>query len=105
MAVDDVANDGRNPFKGKLFNKPTADDVAGDDVYNGCIIDYKGSAVTPENFANVFTSKATGAGNGKVLKSTSADNVFVNFVDHGGVGLIGFPRTVMHKRDLQAALQ
>jgi legumain len=39
------------------------------------------------------------------LKSTSADNVFVNFVDHGGVGLIGFPRSVMHKSDLQAALQ
>merc|ERR1711988_549938 len=32
-------------------------------------------------------------------------NVFVNFVDHGGVGLIGFPRTVMHKADLTGALQ
>jgi legumain len=29
----------------------------------------------------------------------------VNFVDHGGVGLIGFPRSVMHKSSLQTALQ
>merc|ERR1712072_293918 len=46
-----------------------------------------------------------GTGSGKVLKSTSADNVFVNFVDHGGVGIIGFPQTVMHKADLTSALQ
>merc|ERR1719265_1307190 len=101
MAVDDVANDSMNPFPGRLFNKPTADGVLGKDVYNGCKIDYKGGDVTPENFVKVLT----GAGSGKVLKSTSADNVFVNFVDHGGVGLIGFPRSVMHKNDLQAALQ
>jgi len=101
MAVDDVANDYYNPFKGKLFNKPTAAGVPGKDVYQGCNIDYKGGDVTPENFVKVLT----GTGNGKVLKSTSADNVFVNFVDHGGVGLIGFPRSVMHKADLQGALQ
>jgi len=101
MAVDDVANDYSNPFKGKLFNKPTAAGVPGKDVYEGCNIDYKGGDVTPENFVKVLT----GTGNGKVLKSTSADNVFVNFVDHGGVGLIGFPRSVMHKSDLQGALQ
>jgi legumain len=29
----------------------------------------------------------------------------VNFVDHGGVGLIGFPRTTMHKSELVQALQ
>merc|ERR1711981_1022058 len=101
MAVDDVANDDRNPFPGKLFNKPTADGVPGKDVYAGCKIDYKGSAVTPENFVKVLT----GTGSGKVLKSTSEDNVFVNFVDHGGVGLIGFPRTTMHKDELQGALK
>jgi legumain len=105
MAVDDVANNGMNPFRGKLFNKPTADGVPGTDVYKGCNIDYKGGAVTPENFVNVLTGKSTQGGNGKVLKSTSADNVFVNFVDHGGVGIIGFPRTVMHKSSLQGALQ
>merc|ERR1719456_411185 len=75
--------------------------VPGKDVYNGCKIDYKGADVTPENFVKVLT----GEGSGKVLKSTSADNVFVNFVDHGGVGIIGFPRTIMHKADLLSALQ
>merc|ERR1711881_179215 len=105
MAADDVANDYMNPFRGKLFNKPTADGVPGKDVYAGCKIDYKGGDVTPENFVKVLTGQATNAGNGKGLKSASADNVFVNFVDHGCVGLIGFPRSVMHKRDLQDALE
>merc|ERR1712072_1625641 len=71
------------------------------DVYAGCKIDYKGDAVTPENFVKVLT----GTGSGKVLRSTSEDNVFVNFVDHGGVGIIGFPRSIMHKSDLLSALQ
>jgi len=101
MAVDDVANNGMNPFPGQLFNKPTADGVPGQDVYKGCKFDYRGGDVTPENFVKVLT----GEGSGKVLKSTSADNVFVNFIDHGGVNLIGFPRTVMHKADLTGALQ
>merc|ERR1719247_1555066 len=90
-----------NPFPGKLFNKPTAAGVPGKDVYKGCKIDYRGGDVTPENFVKVLT----GTGSGKVLKSTSEDNVFVNFVDHGGVGIIGFPRTTMHKNELQGALK
>jgi len=60
----------------------------------------KGKHVTPEKFVDVLT----GQGTGKVLKSTSEDNVFVNFVDHGGVGLIGFPTSTMHKAELQGAL-
>merc|ERR1711977_390122 len=101
MAVDDVAHAGENPFPGQMFNKPTAAGVPGKDVYKGCKIDYKGGDVTPENFVKVLT----GEGSGKVLKSTSADNIFVNFIDHGGVGIIGFPRTTMHKADLTGALQ
>lgn len=34
---------------------------------------------------------ATKGGNGKVLKSTEDDHVFINFVDHGGVGIIAMP--------------
>merc|ERR1712054_237363 len=100
MVFDDVANNRENPFKGKLFNKPDPTGP-GVDVYAGCEIDYKGKDVTPENFVKVLT----GTGQGKVLKSTSADNVFVNFVDHGGVGLIGFPRSTMHKEELTGALK
>jgi legumain len=42
---------------------------------------------------------------GKVLRSTKKDKVFVNFVDHGGVDLIGFPTSTYHAKDLQALLE
>jgi len=101
MAYDDIANNSRNPFPGKLFNKPTAAGEAGVDVYEGCKIDYSGKDVTPENFVNVLTGK----GSGKVLKSTSEDNVFIFFSDHGAPGLIAFPTGAgqMHKAELQSA--
>lgn len=35
MAYDDIANNSQNPFKGKIFNKPT-NAQAGVDVYGGC---------------------------------------------------------------------
>jgi legumain len=45
------------------------------------------------NFGAVLTGKKNEVPAGKpVLTSTANDNVFVNFVDHGGVGLIAFPR-------------
>jgi len=97
MAYDDIANNSRNPFPGKLFNKPTAAGTPGVDVYAGCTIDYKGADVTPENFQKVLTGTASG----KSLKSTSDDNVFVFFSDHGAPGLIAFPSSQMHKADLQ----
>lgn len=108
MMYDDVAGNSENPFKGQLFNKPTADGVAGDDVYAGITIDYKGKAVTPEVFSKVLAGDADGLatlGSGKVLRSTSNDEVFVNFVDHGGVGLIGFPNSVMHATQLVDVLK
>ena len=40
ISYDDVANDPHNPFRGKLFNKPTEAGVAGVDVYEGCKVDY-----------------------------------------------------------------
>lgn len=41
----------------------------------------------------------------RVLGSTSSSKVFINFVDHGAVGLIGFPRATMHATELAAALK
>jgi len=39
------------------------------------------------------------------LESTENDRVFINFVDHGGVGLIAFPnQPYLYKKDLHAAL-
>jgi hypothetical protein len=157
MAYDDIANAQGNPFKGQIFNKPTASGTPGKDVYAGCKIDYAGDDVNVDNFIKVLTGDdtpppphpaevcsglfahnktkcsegteccctdegifdckedawqccgkdAAGRQTGcmrdgdhrscqeikpkRVLKSTNASRVFVNFVDHGAVGLIAFP--------------
>jgi len=105
MMEDDVANDQENPFPGKLFNKPTAEGTPGVDVYDGCKVDYKGSVVTAQLFLDVITGNAEKAG-GKVLKSGPNDKVFINFVDHGGAGIIEFPNgDFLHAKDLNDGLQ
>merc|ERR1712232_206999 len=76
----------------------------GVDVYAGCKIDYRKKAASPRNFIRVLTGVATGKGDDRVLKSTSDDNVFVFFADHGAPGLIAFPNSELHKKDFQAAL-
>lgn len=103
MMYDDVAQDHLNPFPGKLYNFPwpTMDEAV--DVYDGCKIDYRSEDVTPEKFIAVLTGDAETAG-GKVLQSKADDHVFVNFVDHGGVGLIAFPEGIMHAKDLMGTL-
>lgn len=99
MAYDDIASNSKNPFPGKIFNKPTDAGVEGVDVYDGCKIDYSGAQVTPKNFMAVLTGTASG----KSLKSTSNDNVFIFFSDHGAPGLIAFPSSeTLHKDDLQS---
>jgi len=102
LATDDIANNPSNPYPGQMFNKPTAAGTPGVDVYAGCKIDYSGTDVTPEMFVKVLTGDDSAGG--KVLKSTKKDRVFVNFVDHGGVNIIGFPRTTMHATELVGAL-
>mmetsp|Transcript_7208 Transcript_7208/g.13235 ORF Transcript_7208/g.13235 Transcript_7208/m.13235 type:complete len:424 (-) Transcript_7208:1251-2522(-) len=104
MTYNDVASSSENPFPNTLFNKP-GNNVQ--DVNAGCIKDYTGADVTPNNFISVITgdaSKVKRAGNGRVLQSTSADNVFINFVDHGGVGLIAFPSAYLYANTFIAAL-
>lgn len=102
MAYDDIANNPSNPFPGTLYNKPDPTGP-GVDVYAGCNIDYKGADVTPANFQAVLTGTASG----KKLQSTSEDNVFIFFSDHGAPGLIAFPGSagVLHKTELQTSLQ
>ena len=41
IAYDDVASCVSNPFRGKLFNKPSKKGETSVDVYQGCNIDYK----------------------------------------------------------------
>lgn len=102
FAYDDIAKSSQNPFPGKLFNKPN-----GDDVYAGCVIDYKGADVTPKNFLSVLKQDAAAMkniGTGRVLKSTGKDKVFINFSDHGAAGLIAFPSTYLYAKDLTPVL-
>lgn len=102
FSYDDVASSSMNPFKGKLFNKPD-----GDDVYAGCVIDYKANDCNPQNFLSVLKQDAaavSGKGTGRVLKSTANDKVFINFADHGAPGLIAFPTSYLYEKDLTPVL-
>ncbi len=53
LAYDDIAKNVKNPFKGKVFNKPTYK-LPGEDVYSGVKIDYDGKSVTPAIFQAVL---------------------------------------------------
>lgn len=89
MAYDDIANNTMNPFPGKIFNKPSADGVEGDDVYEGCKIDYKGKSVTAENLIKVLQGDKSAGG--PVLETTENSRVFFYFADHGAPGLVAMP--------------
>ena len=69
--------------------------------------DYTGADVTAANFLSVITGDAAamkGKARGNVLNSTAEDRVFINFVDHGGVGLIAFPnQRYLYAKDLMQA--
>ena len=108
MMYDDVADSFWNPYKGKLFNKPTAEGTPGVDVYAGCVKDYTQNSVNAKNFLAVITGDketVSGQGTGRVLESTSNDRVFIYFADHGGVGLIAMPNPpYLYKDKLHEAL-
>jgi len=97
FAYDDIANDPDNPFPGQVFNKPSTG--PGEDVYKGVVIDYSGEDVTPENFLSVLEGNSTAVNGKKVLESTSSDNVFIYFADHGATGLIAFPNEYLYAND------
>jgi len=90
LAQDDIANSFHNPYKGKLFNKPTPSGTPGVDVYAGCKIDYTGKEVTSDNVLSVLKGDASAA-SGPVLKSDENSHVFFYFADHGAPGLIAMP--------------
>jgi len=86
---DDLAENKKNPFPGKVFNRPDPTGP-GEDVYAGCHIDYKEGDVTAENFLRVLS----GEGEGKVLQSTADDDIFIYFVGHGVAGMSQFPNLI-----------
>mmetsp|Transcript_95440 Transcript_95440/g.275555 ORF Transcript_95440/g.275555 Transcript_95440/m.275555 type:complete len:437 (-) Transcript_95440:67-1377(-) len=101
MLYDDVAHSRMNPFPGQLFNYPWERAWEAFDVYEGCNVDYRGCQVTSERFLAVLRGDADAAG-GRVLQSGADDHVFINFVDHGDLGIISFPQDddVLHAKDL-----
>lgn len=88
IAYDDVAQSESNPFKGQLFNKPTATGEEGVDVYAGCKIDYKGEEATKETLISVLKGDDI---YDRVLKSDENSKVFFYFADHGAPGLVAMP--------------
>lgn len=87
FSFDDAVADRENPFRGQLFNEPN-----GEDVYEGCKIDYRRDQVTTDNFIGAITSNQTMANLGqKVLKSGTKSKVFIYIVNHGATGLLAFP--------------
>lgn len=99
FAYDDIANSVSNPYKGKVFNKPTYSNP-GVDVYDGIKLDYTKADVTPENFLAVLEGNSTATKGKKVLQSGPSDNVFIFFSDHGAVGLIAFPSKYLYANSL-----
>eukprot|EP00494_Astrolonche_serrata_P030271 UN30538 len=107
MSYDDAAGSTENPYRNKLYNHPDYKDKTKPmvDVYEGCKIDYRGKDVTVANFKKVLLGEGGILKRKKVLKSTDKDNVFINFVDHGGDGIIAFPTEEMHASDLITTLE
>merc|ERR550534_3633426 len=105
FSYDDAANSEMNPFPGTLYNR--ADNTRYEQVeyYKNCVIDYRSTDVTVANFENVLLGKKKLLSKTRVLKSTSEDNVFINFVDHGADGLIAFPTEELHAKELNSILQ
>lgn len=99
FAYNDIALSPNNPYKGKVFNKPTYQGP-GVDVYDGIKIDYSGADVTPENFLAVLEGDSTKTKGKKVLELEPSDKVFVFFSDHGSPGLIAFPSKYLYADQL-----
>ena len=114
MMYDDIAYNQRNPYQGKIFNRPN-----GSDVYKGvprgnltyeilCLCnllqsfaDYTGENVNP----NTFLSILQGIGSGKVINGGPNDDVFVYFADHGGHETVNFPNHSLSAKTLSNTLK
>ncbi|OUC42632.1 peptidase C13 family protein [Trichinella nativa] len=81
MMYDDIAYNEENKLSGKIINHPHGVDVYQNDV-------------NVSNFMKILLGKEKEMqhiGSGKVIKSGPNDHIFINFVDHGGKGILCFP--------------
>uniref|UniRef100_A0A0K0DY32 legumain n=1 Tax=Strongyloides stercoralis TaxID=6248 RepID=A0A0K0DY32_STRER len=102
MMYDDIAYNKLNPYPGKIFNTPQ-----GYNVYEELKIDYNGSDVTPENFLAIIegNKEKVKGGNGRVVESTENDKIFIFFSDHGSVGMVSFPESILTVKNLNITLE
>lgn len=103
LMFDDIAFNTLNPQQGKIFNEPN-----GTNVYEGVVIDYKGKDVSVDTFRHVLLGEKdslVNIGSGRVLSSGETDHVLINFVDHGGTGILNFPSSNLYADDLKAILK
>ncbi|KAL4238849.1 hypothetical protein ACF0H5_003556 [Mactra antiquata] len=98
MMYDDIADNKENPVKDNIINRPD-----GPNVYEGVLKDYTGFDVNPDKFISVMTGDKENA-RGKVIESGPNDHVFVNFVDHGGPGVLGFGTKMLKAQKLMDAI-
>nr|XP_055032278.1 legumain-like [Misgurnus anguillicaudatus] len=103
MMYDDIAYNDKNPYPGKIINKPN-----GWNVYQKVPKDYTGQDVTPENFLAVLRGdKRAVRSNGpkKVIASGRNDTIFIYLSDHGGPGVFCFPNSPLYASDLIATIK
>ncbi len=102
MIYGDIMYDRFNPYPGNVANIPD-----GANVYNGVIEDYSGSDLTYMNIHHILTGNKTAMrniGTSKVLESTSDDDVFIYYSDHGGSGVIALPEEEITVQELNDTL-
>jgi len=103
MMYDDIAESEDNPDKGVLINRP-----GGPNVYANVKKDYTGKDVNKKVFFDVLLGNkegVNGIGSGRVLESGPNDHVFVNFVDHGGPGILCLPEEDIKASEFLAVLE
>ncbi|TPP57638.1 Legumain like [Fasciola gigantica] len=84
---DDIADNEKNPYPGKVFH-----DYNHKDVYEGVKVDYSGLDISADTFVEVLTGQQELKDQGnRVLESGPDDNVFIYFTDHGARRLLLFP--------------
>jgi len=88
MATDDIAYAPENPFPGKIFNIKKHINVRPDPSE----IQYSGANVTAENLFAILTGDSEKTGGLPVLHSTSEDDVFFYYNDHGSQGFLCTPQ-------------
>lgn len=99
MMYDDIADNRENPVKDNIINRPD-----GPNVYSGVLKDYTGKDVNPETFLNVLKGEKDKVNGRKVIESGPKDHVFVNFVDHGGPGILAFGSSMLKAQKLMDAI-